>query len=280
MNQIVIDFKNWLSLHGHASDIYSKVVRQFIEYVYTINSINKNSYYDLKEIINSKIINNYIFKLQANNYKEEYINLQIKAIKSFLNYLNMQVVTPKLMKTKKTLPDAITLEFLEKELIANLDINFSNPLKIKAVLYTMFYVGARKGEMYELHRSDFDFRNQIVKIYGKKTKTERLVFFPKKLEGIIKQYFDSEPETNNAFNLGAGGLDYIFQVLKPNYPEVNLRPHIMRHSFATHLLLKGFPLNQIMDMLGHSNIATTVRYLGLKNKGKEARDRYNERMND
>ncbi|MHA1437888.1 MAG: tyrosine-type recombinase/integrase [Promethearchaeota archaeon] len=278
MNQIVADFKNWLVLNGYSSDIYSKVIRPFVEYLYKINSININTIYNINNAINSKAINSYVFRLKANNYKEEYINLQIKAINSFLKYLNLDINTPKLLKTKKKLPDAITLEFLEKELISNLDINFSNPLKIKALLYTMFFIGARKSEMYTLKREDFDFKNQVVKIYGKKTKTERLVFIPKRLIRILKEYFIVEPEKTNAFNLGAGGLDYIFQVLKPNYPDINLRPHLMRHSFATHLLLKGFPLPDIMDMLGHSNIATTMRYLGLKNKSKEARDKYNERI--
>jgi len=140
---------------------------------------------------------------------------------------------------------------------------FPNPLKVKAILYFMFYTGVRQSEMVPIQRKDIDLKACIAKIYEKKTKKERLAVFPPRITKILLDYFNYCPEGENAFNIGKHSITYIFKALKHFFPKIRLRPHLLRHSFATHLLRKGVDIAVVSKLLGHSNISTTERYLRL-----------------
>ena len=151
--------------------------------------------------------------------------------------------------------------FFEKEIISTIEKLFPNDkLRKKTILNFMIYTGLRKSEMYLLQRKYFNLTESEIKVYIPKTKEERMIPLNNKMIEMIREYFNSEPEKNNAFNLNVGEIDYIFKLLKPNFPEIRLRPHLLRHSFAMHFQRNGFSTREIQALLGHKNIQSTLRY--------------------
>lgn len=242
-----MDFKAYLMTNGYSSLTYLSVINHYI----AKNKISQDAIYK------------YILNLKSNR-SIEYTNLNIKALKVYLLYLNKDIKLPKLYKTLKTLPDSITEGYLNENLLPMIEVIFdSNVFKIKTLLNFMFYTGVRRNELVYLKRKDFDFNENMVKIYGEKTKKERIVVYPDKVRIALKQYFNEEKQAENAFNLNKTTVKNLFLRLKPFFPDINLRPHLMRHSFATHLIKKGVPLPIVSKLLGHSSFQTTERYLRL-----------------
>lgn len=242
-------FEQWLILNGCSSLVYLPKIKELL-------NITSN--------LSEDIINNFIFNKRQEGLSSETLNIYLKSIKAYLKFNKEEFSIPKYFKPPKKLPDFFTLEFLEKEILPIIKDLFSkDELRIRILLLFMFYTGLRKSEMYLLKRKDFNFDKKELKVYIPKTKEERLIPLNDKIMKLLKEYFNLESEINNAFNLGAGSIDYIFNLLKPNFPEIKLRPHLFRHSFATHLLNKKFNIREVSSLLGHKNIETTMRYLGL-----------------
>lgn len=242
------EFKNWLILQGYAQGTIS---------TYTV--IVKGILSKIKGVTEEEL-NNYFLSLNGNCPIETY-NVKIKAIRLYLKSLKLALNTPKLKKVPFTLPKSISLEYLEESLIPMVDMTFRNPVRVRTLLYFMFFTGLRKSEIYALKRKDFDLEQKRVKIYEQKTKQERIVFYPDFVKQYLEGYFKLSPEKENAFNLGKGSIDYIFTKLKPYCKEVNLTPHIFRHSFATYLAKKKMNLKYLKELMGHKNIKTTERYI-------------------
>jgi integrase/recombinase XerD len=238
-------FKDYLIANGHSSLVYSGIIKRLLE-----NNIK----------LTKEDLYNHVLRLKQ-QYSVEYVNLNIKAIKSYLLFKGLNIQMPKLSVRVRKLPDSITKEYFEHNIIPMIGDIFPNILKVKALLYFMFYTGIRKGELVYIKRNWIDLNSCTVKIYEKKTKKERLTIFPKRIGNILKEYFDYEPEQENAFNIGKYSISYIFSVLKPFFPNINLRPHLFRHSFATHLLRNGVDISIVSKLLGHNNLQTTMVYL-------------------
>ncbi len=246
MNNKLEKFRNWLILNNYTSTVYVDVVKLFLREV-------KN--------ITEKEINRYILDFR-NTHSARYTNLTIRGIKVYLRFLNKEnIKLPKEFKTIKKLPNSITLEFLEKEVISIVDEIFKNPVKVKAILYFMFYTGVTKSGICLLKRKDIDLKNRTAKITRTKTKMERMIIFPKKVKDAIELYFVFEPEFANAFNVTPRKIKYIFETLNPHLSSVNFHPHLLRASFATHLLRNGVDISIVQRLLGHKNIQTTLIYL-------------------
>lgn len=235
------------------------------------NAYRSYVYLDILSTLAKKVdINNpeetikYILDNKDNNAKG-YTNMFIKSLRVYYNFKNIDVELPKLLKVDEKVPDSITEEYFLENVIPMIDEEmFTEPLRVKTVLYFMFYTGVRKSELYYLRRKDIDLKERKAKIYGKKTVRERIVLFNKRTTKFLDEYFRYErEETGNAFNLEKGSVNYIFNKLKPFFKQdnVNFRPNLMRHSFATHLIRKGADVTIVSRLLGHSSIMSTMKYL-------------------
>jgi len=100
----------------------------------------------------------------------------------------------------------------------------------------------------------------LVKIYASKTKEEKIIPFPEKIRDKINQYFQSEPEENNAFNLNKGNLEYLFRAVISKHLGKKLSPHNIRHGSAKYILNRGVPITVLQKLLGHKSIQTTLIY--------------------
>ena len=248
MKENLSKFKNYLIVNGHSTLIYYTLMGYVLD--------------EIKDITEENVCN-FIIKRRKNNISPSTLNVYIKAIKTYLKFIKKDnIVLPKYFTEISKLPQFITYEYFEKDIIKQLHIIFPKTrlLKIKTLLYFMFYSGLRKMEIDILKRENFNFQTREVKVLVPKTKEERLIPLNERMAKLLKYYFKSEPEQNNAFNLNKGSINHIFKVLKSELENPKLHPHIFRHSFAMHLQRNGFTTREIMALLGHKNIRTTIRY--------------------
>ncbi len=236
------------------NDCSRQTIRSYTSHIKLfLKQININS-------ITEETVKKYFFQLK---YPATTYNLKRSAIKSFLKFLKKDIPLPKNKKVDNKLPKFITEEYFLKEVISVVECIFTNPLKIKAILYFMFYTGIRRGEFDILKRADIDLELRRAKIFGKRRK-ERMVIFSKECAEIIRKYFLTEEEKKNAFNIMGKSVESICYKINPYLEETNFHAHLLRHSFATHCLnILKLDIFEVSKLLGHTNITTTTRYLGL-----------------
>lgn len=271
----------------------------------TINSYSEDIYKYL-EYMESKNISNaldisynnlldYLKYLDDNKYEVSSVARKIVSIKAFHKYLseNYKVIdistkinTPKFYRK---LPNILTIEEVDNLLDIKLDTPFD--YRNKAMLELMYSSGLRVSELINLELSDIDLNNNYVRCFGKGSK-ERIVpigeYSSKYLSIYINEYRDSMKKgyyTEKIFlnNHGKemtrqGFFKIIKKIAKDKDINKNITPHMLRHSFATHLLNNGADLRTIQEMLGHSSISTTQIYTNVTNDIlKENYDLYKRR---
>ncbi len=202
----------------------------------------------------------------------------LSSLRSFYKFLQFnkwyeknpaeEVETPKIFKG---LPKFLTFEEVEK-LLSSPDTNTSKGIRDKAMLEILYATGLRVSELINLQLNNFIKEVPLLKIIGKGSK-ERLVpigeealkwlnLYLEKVRALYNKNFSSfiflnnwgKPFTRQRF----------FQIIKEYARaagiEKNISPHILRHSFATHLLENGADLKSLQMLLGHSDISTTQIY--------------------
>ena len=254
------EYKNWALANGD-SNIYFPLLKDFLKSVTEINEEN---------------INIFIAEKKA-KYAIGYVNNYISAIRNYLKFKKIELRTPTLARTIQTIPNYITLEFLENQIIPDLPLLFGqkNQAKIKVLLYFMFYSGLRKSEIITLKKENFDFKNTECKVYIKKTKEERLIPLTEKIMRMIIEYSYDHPSETNIFDINEAQIDYICSKIAGNY-KIKFHPHSLRHSMAMHMKKMGFDLQDIGLLLGHKNINSTLRYA--KADIKEIKNKFKERI--
>lgn len=226
---------------------------------------------------NQDTINSYLVSKKS-MVSPSRMNQYILTISKFLKLQKIDnIELPKLYQSKQTLPVHFTEKFFESELLKAVDLCCKDRDKIRAIFYFMFYTGIRVGEIEHIKRSDFDFSKRQCKIFSPKTNRERIVFFTNKTKEIIEYYFDSEAEDINAFNITKEAVTSIICRIAIYFDNIKLHPHIFRHSFCINLLLNGIDLYTASKLMGHKNIDTTTRYLGLTTE--QMQNLYDKKIN-
>ena len=267
---------------------YSEDIYKYLEYMESknISSALDISYNNLLD---------YLKYLDDNKYEVSSVARKIVSIKAFHKYLseNYKVIdistkinTPRFYRK---LPNILTIEEVDNLLDIKLDTAFD--YRNKAMLELMYSSGLRVSELINLELSDIDLNNNYVRCFGKGSK-ERIVpvgeYSSKYLSIYINEYRDSMKKcyyTEKIFlnNHGKemtrqGFFKIIKKIAKDKDINKNITPHMLRHSFATHLLNNGADLRTIQEMLGHSSISTTQIYTNVTNDIlKENYDLYKRR---
>lgn len=253
-------------------------VESYIEDIYKyLEYIEKNKHiYNALDIDSNSIIN-YLSYLDKNNYEKSTIVRKITSIKLFHKYLNEKYNIPDIStkidkpRVRRKLPNILTIE--EVDNLLNIQLSNAYDFRNKAMLELMYSSGLRVSELVELKIKDIDLDNGYVKCFGKGGK-ERIIPIGEiavdYLKKYIYEYRDSMKKgyyTENVFlnNHGKkisrqGFFLIIKEIAKEKKIEKNITPHMLRHSFATHLLNNGADLRTIQEMLGHSSITTTQIY--------------------
>ena len=267
---------------------YSVDIYKYLEYMESknISSALDISYNNLLD---------YLKYLDDNKYEVSSVARKIVSIKAFHKYLsenyNVVDISTKINTPRfyRKLPNILTIEEVDNLLDIKLDTPFD--YRNKAMLELMYSSGLRVSELINLELSDIDLNNNYVRCFGKGSK-ERIVpigeYSSKYLSIYINEYRDSMKKgyyTEKIFlnNHGKemtrqGFFKIIKKIAKDKDINKNITPHMLRHSFATHLLNNGADLRTIQEMLGHSSISTTQIYTNVTNEIlKENYDLYKRR---
>lgn len=193
-------------------------------------------------------------------------------------------------KTKRVLPEALSLEDVEK-LLSSPDESSPEGIRDKSMLEVLYATGIRVSELVELRLNDVNFELGYIIAYGKGSK-QRIVPIGEKAKIKLREYLDtSRPKllkSRTSPHLFVTRLGRkmtrqgFWKVIKAYSRKSGLTkkisPHTLRHSFATHLLERGADLRAIQVMLGHSDISTTQIYTHVERERlKEVHKKYHPR---
>jgi integrase/recombinase XerC len=271
------DFLDYLRFQKRYSEntiiSYENDLNSFFEFLFLEYKIT-----DLKEITAS-IVRTWLASLKENKCSSKTVNRKISSLKSFFKYqlkIKNLSISPVAaiasLKVSRKLPSFIQ----EKDLNTLLKHDFFPETfagKTDFLIFEILYqTGIRRNELIQLKESDVDKSSGIIKVLGKGNK-ERFIPVSNQLLNIIDEYIlekrkELSETTDNFLLVNKKGkkLDpkYIYTVVKENLSKVSTNerksPHILRHSFATHLTNNGAEINAIKELLGHSSLAATQIY--------------------
>lgn len=225
------------------------------------------------------IIHNFLQHCQERNVSSRSNSRRISALKSFFGYLlreNLVKSNPfqiiDLPKSGKNLPKALSLTEVQKLLSPPV---FPKPIAVRdnSMLYLLYSTGLRVTELVKLPLSACNLSSGFVRVIGKGNK-ERLVPFGEQAKDKLEIYLKSSRpailggKKSNYFFVTARGTCMtrlrFWQIIRKNALAAgitkDISPHMLRHSFASHLLSHGADLRSVQMMLGHADIATTQIY--------------------
>lgn len=250
---------------------YKNDLEDFKEYLKIINK--------KPEDIDKKDAFDYLIYLSRKKLKPSSLRRKISSTRSFYRFLIREELIDRdpttdltFPKNEKKLPQVLTVEEIEK-LINVIPKNSLKGKRDKAIIELLYSSGLRVSEIINLKIKDLDFNNNYLKCFGKGSK-ERIVPFGELAKNYIFDYLN-EREKNNIKS------EYLFTTKKGEKllrQEINnflrvyskkaklkkkVHPHMLRHSFATHLLERGADLRSVQELLGHVDISTTQIYTHL-----------------
>lgn len=229
--------------------------------------------------ISSVMVRSWLADLKEKKFTSRTINRKISTLKSFFKFhLRLKtistspVATSSSLKISRKLPAYVEQEDMKKIFLEG-DFTSSWEGIVALVIITIFYqTGIRLSELIHLKESDIDKSSSIIKVLGKGNK-ERIIPVNNQLIAEIDHYLSEKrklfPQITGDFLLvnNKGKClypKYVYNIVKKNISKVSTierkSPHILRHSFATHLTNNGAPINAIKELLGHSSLAATQMY--------------------
>jgi len=229
------------------------------------------------EKVDKRTIRSWIVKLSLSNLSAKSINRKIASLKSFFKFLVKRDLIKKnpsshvtSLKTDQRIPTFIKekdINFLFKNIDVKEDCTGQRDLLILELLYG---TGIRISELINIKISDVNFAKKEIKVIGKRNK-ERIIPLHNNAIYQTKKYLQlAEKEGyENQYLLFTKKGEKIYPMLINRIVKKHLstlikskkyNPHLLRHTFATHILNKGGDLNSIKDLLGHSSLAATQIY--------------------
>ena len=226
----------------------------------------------------------YVKYLNDQELNELSISRNISCIKSFYKYLNIEKIIDNnpsdslfLPKVSKKLPNTLSEE--EVDLLLDIKLTDMYSYRNKAMLEVLYATGLRVSELVNLKMENIDFESDIIRTYGKGNK-ERVIpigeYAKTYLEKYLNEYrYQMLKHGNNEYvflnNHGKnmtrqGFFKIIKQIASDAGINKEISPHVLRHSFASHLLKHGADLRTIQELLGHSNVSTTQIYTHISNE--------------
>lgn len=230
------------------------------------------------EHVSHTIIRSWIVSMMDANMNSKSINRKISTLKTYYKFLLREgliqnnpmnkIVSP---KVPKRLP-----QFVEQSQMISLleDVDFENSFdgfRDRLILEFFYATGMRISELSGLKQVDVDIHRKLIKVLGKRNK-ERIIPISDEIIPLINQYLNLKDSIglsdNSYFFVRNNGEkmynEKIYRMVKSELSKVTTiqkkSPHVLRHTFATHMLNNGADLNAIKEILGHSSLAATQVY--------------------
>ena len=270
-------FKDYLQLEKKYSP---HTVNAYLNDLGFFESFNKIQFEQENiEQVNYSQIRSWVVSLVDAGISNVSVNRKIASLKAFYKFLlrTKQIEINPLLKHKalKT-PKTLQIPFSEKELVNVLNL-IQNPkgfeeIRDKLIIDLFYTTGIRRSELIQLKTYNVDLSNGTLKVLGKRNKERILPILPIIAEQLIlysKEKMQLEtPVEEDYFFLTKKGLklndSFVYRLINVYFSQVSEKvkksPHILRHTFATHLLNNGADLNSVKELLGHSSLASTQIY--------------------
>ena len=237
--------------------------------------------HDIKDVSNIPytIIRSWIINLSESDLSPLTINRKISALSRYYDFLiKIEKITDSPTKNHKRLKvqSKIIIPFSQDEVFTVMNV-FKDSFEGKRdmlIIETLYSTGIRRDELIKIKVKDIFFEENLIKVHGKRNK-ERLVPMLPSLKKNIKDYLIIRSKLNtlneNLFLTKKRiqiGPSLVYRVVKKYFSKASTKvktsPHVLRHSFATHLLNNGADINTIKEILGHSSLASTQIYTKIK----------------
>ena len=276
--KVVIDFIHYLQYEKrfstHTVISYQNDIESFMSYLEKAFELNN------VEEITPVMVRTWILTLIEEGISTRSVNRKLSTLKSFFHY-HIKVGTIKKSpmdqvhapKMSKRLPEYVAEDDMKQLFNSELFADTFEGWRDRAVIELFYATGMRLSELINIKKQDIDFYDNSVKVLGKRNK-ERIVPLTPTVRKVFEKYFSLWEENFGALNKNS----FIFATSKGNkmYPKAvynivkryldmittidKRSPHVIRHTFATHLLNNGADINAIKEILGHANLAATQIY--------------------
>ncbi len=272
INQFLDHISNEKKYSPHTCIAYEKDLIDFKDFCKTHFELN------IIENVDYSHIRTWIVSLVQDQITNRTVNRKISALRSYYKFL-LKTETIKISPLKLHRPlrvsKKINVPFSTEEVDRLLDSDlfpkdYEGVLQ-KTIISLMYYTGLRRMELIELEDTSVDFQNKSIKVLGKRNKERMIPLLPEAIE-IMKHYISCKKELSHSlpsyFFCSSNGLKltegFVYQTVNHYFgivsSKVKKSPHLLRHSFATHLLNNGADLNSVKELLGHESIAATQVY--------------------
>lgn len=258
----------------HTLSAYKNDLHQFTEYIKEFHSLTS-----LTEV-GHLCIRGWIVHLMDEKISTRSINRKLSCLTSFYKFLRkrgfmqsnpmLKVVAPKVGKRLPNFVSEQSMDLLKEEV--TFKPNYSGT-RDKCIMELFYGTGIRQSELIHLKLSDIDHSARTIKVLGKGNK-ERIVPLHPSLYDLINNYiiernttFKNNSDKNYLFLTDKGQCLYpklVYNVVKRNLSVVTTieqrSPHVLRHTFATHLSNKGADIKAVKELLGHASLSATQIY--------------------
>lgn len=270
-------FVSYLSLEKnysvHTVTAYKRDIEEFAHFY--VNAYDSEGIDDL----DYSIIRSWVVALVNSSVSNRTINRKVASLKAYYRFLQrIERITSNPLSNHKALKTSKKVEvpFSEAEMKKVLQqIPFTNDFegqRDKLIIELLYTTGIRRAELISLKLNNVDLNRCTMIVLGKRNK-ERIVPLLESTKNLFLEYFDKRKDLESIiderhiFLLKSGFKIYetlVYRVINRYLGEVSSKvkksPHILRHTFATHMLNKGADLNSVKELLGHSSLASTQVY--------------------
>lgn len=275
--EFLTGFLNYISTEKryskHTEKAYSNDLNQFTSFLAESYQI------DTPVAASSQMIRSWVIDLMEKNNSSRSVNRKLSTLKSFYRYLIREgEVTENPMtkvsspKVKSRLPSFVDQDSMSALLSAEMFEDDFAGQRDRLILMLLYYTGMRRSELIGLNRSSFDLHNKSLKVLGKGNK-ERIIPVNEELTSLMKQYIAKRDEqdfskSEDTLLVTDAGMalypNFVYRSVRNHLAKVSTSekrsPHVLRHTFATHMLNNGADLNSIKEILGHANLSATQIY--------------------
>ena len=253
----------------HTITAYSIDLKQFEDFIQKVFEI-----YEAKDVTSS-MIRDWIVHLSENKITNRSINRKITTLRSYFRYLlkiQELEINPLLkilpVKTSTRNPVFIMQEDMSRIINMEYEKDFEG-IRNKLIIELLYATEMRKSELFNLEEKDFDYQRQEIRIFGKRRK-ERIVPMHKEIIDLLYQYLEQKNiigkgekrllVNRDCSPISIYQLNIIVRESLSTSQVERKTPHVLRHTFATHLLNEGADIMNVKDLLGHASLEATQIY--------------------